>query len=977
MKSIRNLILLALCFFALLTSIDAQISVHGSIKDSTGETLVGANVIVKGTSQGVITNVDGEYNLTNVPEDATLLFTYIGFKSAEEPVNGRHEINVVLEDELNTLAEMVVVGYGSLSKKEISSSVVQVDKSSFNLGAMNNAMELISGKVSGLNINTTAAANPNSSSALQIRGATSISASNNPLIVIDGVAGGDIRNLAPQDIESMTVLKDAGSAAIYGTRGANGVILITTKKGNGEVGTVHITYDSYGALNVAKEAPEVLSADEFRRSRRGADYGASTNWYDEITRKVAYDMNQYISIDGMGKSGWYTLSLNYKEANGLDIVSKRREFGGRLAVEQKAILNKLTLGGSISVRRVNETWGDDGLFDTALSMNPTIPVKNDDGTYYQPLSPTGARNPVLELDEITNQGRRLYVLGSAEAKFNIINNDSQNLNTSVSYSLHYNDLKSDFYAPSTVAESFWNGYDGRASITYQKWYTNRVEWLGNYSLSIDDHSIKAMVGYTYERSNWEQIFEQNNDFAYDKMLYHGIGTGQYLGEGKAEMYAGASESTLVGFFGRVNYSLRDMFFFSASLRHEGCTKFGKDSKWGNFPAISAAFDAANLLNMNDIINSLKVRASYGVTGRSDFDAYQSLATYSSNGKYYIDGEWVTGYAPSVNANPELAWEKSTAANYGIDFELWHRVRGSVEYFDRRSKDLLYNYTAPQPPFVYSTILVNVGTTKNNGFEATIEGDILDRGKDVQWYSNVCYSYGKTKLTELSNDIYQASYIELYQKAGVGTSEYYFRVEEGGTIGQFYGYKYAGVDNEGNMLIYTDKGEKVPTAQADATYKRYIGNGAPKHFLSWNNTLTYKNFDLSLNFKGAFGFDIFNQRKYNMGLIGCGSDNVLRSAYIDDKEVKTGGGIISSYFLEKGDYFKFENATLGYNLIPQNRNIVDKLRIYFSVKNIFTLTSYEGNDPSIVPTTGITPGVDNATAYPQATQFTLGATLRFK
>ncbi len=977
MKSILKLSFLALGLLLSVSAAMAQTDVHGTIRDSAGEVLVGANVIVKGTNQGVITNTDGVYRLANVPSDAVLLFTYVGFQTVEESVNGRTEINVVLEDDAWELAEMVVVGYGSLNKKEISSSIVQIDKEKFNSGAMNNAMELIAGKVAGLNVSTTAAANPNSSSDLQVRGATSITASNSPLVVIDGVPGGDIRNIAPQDIETLTVLKDAGSAAIYGTRGANGVILVTTKKGHGDVGTVHVTYDSYAALNVAKSAPEVLSADEFRRSRRGADYGASTDWYDEITRPVAYDINQYLSIDGMGKGGWYSASFNYKEANGLDIVSKRREFGGRFAVEQKVMKNRLTLNGSLSARRVNETWGDDGLFDTALSMNPTMPVKNDDGTYYQPTSPTGARNPVAELEQITNQGKRLYVLGSAEAKFNIINTDRHNLNTQVGYSLHYNDLKSDFYAPSTVAESYWNGYAGRASLTYQKWYTNRFEWLGNYSLSIDDNDIKVMLGYTYEKSNWEQMFEQNNDFAYDKLSYHGIGTGLYLGEGKASMYAGASESSLVGFFGRVNYNLRNMLFVSASLRHEGSTKFGKNNKWGNFPALSGAFDMADLINHNDVINSLKVRASYGVTGRSDFDAYRSLATYSASGSYFVDGQWITGYAPSVNANPDLAWEKSIAANYGVDFELWHRVRGSVEFFDRRSEDLLYNYTAPQPPFVYSTILVNVGTTRNTGIEISLDADVLPQHMALQWNTNIGWSYGQTKLTKLSDDVYQASYIELYQKAGVGTSEYYFRVEEGSKVGQFYGYEYAGVDSDGNMLVRTNDGGAVQVSQADAQYKRYIGNGAPKHFLSWNNTLRYKNFDLGLNFRSALGFDIFNTRKYNMGLVGSGSDNVLRSAYLDDNNLNSGGGVISSYFLESGNYFKLDNATLGYNIVPENREVVDNLRIYFSAKNIFTLTKYTGNDPSIVPTTGITPGVDNAAAYPQATQLTLGLTLRLK
>ena len=353
--------------------------------------------------------------------------------------------------------------------------------------------------------------------------------------------------------------------------------------------------------------------------------------------------------------------------------------------------------------------------------------------------------------------------------------------------------------------------------------------------------------------------------------------------------------------------------------------------------------------------------------------YQSLSTYSTRHQYFIDGEWVVGYAPSSNANPILSWEKSESYNIGVDFNLWNRLRGSVEYYIRRSPDLLYQYTAPQPPYVHPSILVNVGTTTNRGVEVSLNGDILS-GKAVNWNMGVNYAYGRTYLTKLSSDIYKAAYLDLYLKPGVGTSEYFFRVEEGGEIGQFYGYEYAGTDEQGNMLVFDNEGKAQPVGSADATWKRNIGNGAPKHTLSWSNQLSWKGFDLSILFTGAFDYDIFNMRKYGMGLQGCGTDNVLRTAYTKDKDVKTGGGVISSYFLEDGSYIKLDNITFGYNWDWKDK-VVDGLRLYVTAKNVATFTGYSGNDPSIVAVNGITPGVDTSSAYPTATQFCLGVTLK--
>ena len=972
--SCRLLSLVAAMLLAL--TISAQSTIKGHVKDDTGEGIIGASIVVKGTQGGTVTDFDGNFSLQCQP-GATLVISYIGFTPQE--VKAKDGLDITLREDVAQLNEVVVVGYGSMAKKEISSSVVQVSKEQFNQGAASDPMALIAGKVTGLNVAATSDADPNAMTDIQVRGAGSLIASNGPLVVIDGIAGGDLRNIATQDVESITVLKDAGSAAIYGTRGANGVILVTTKKGSGTQGVTNITYDSYVGMNFAKGKPEILSTDEFRRSRRGQDYGADTNWWDEITRKSSYTLNQYLSIDSSTKNGYFGASVNYKSGNGLDIVSKREEYGARFVGEQRVLGGYVQLNTSLSYRKVKEDWGNSGLFDTALTMNPTIPVKNPDGTYYQPTSPSGIHNPVNDLKNNVNNGDRNYVLGNFDVKLNILQTEKHVLNTSLSYALQYNDLKSNYYTPTTSSASYWDGYAGSANIKNERWRTNRIEWLGNYTLTLRRHQLRAVIGYSWERSNYETDYQENAGFVYDTLSYWGIGNGTYLKDGKANMYAGTTESTLIGFFGRLNYNFNDMLYVAASLRHEGSTKFGVNKKWGTFPSVSLAWEAIETPWLKEKLNmfqSLKPRISYGVTGRSDFSPYQSMPTYGAYGQYFINGQWINGYAPTLNANPDLAWEKSTAFNIGLDFvTLKGRLRGSIEYFDRRSKDLLYNYKAPQPPFIYSTILVNVGTTKNTGVEVSLDYDAI-KNKNFQWTTGINWSTGSTELSKLSGDSYQMSWLDLYQKPGLGTSEYFFRVEEGGKMGQFYGYEHAGLDENGLLMVYDNDGVARPASQADPSWKREIGNGAPKHFLSWSNTLRYKNWDMSLLFRGAFGHKIFNMRKYGMGLQGCGTDNVLRTAYTDYADVKSGGSIISSYFLENGNYFKLDNVTLGYSFTPRNRKLLESVRVYLSAKNLFTLTAYEGNDPSVVQSNGITPGVDTNSAYPQATNVTLGVTVRF-
>ncbi len=952
------------------------VSISGKVTDSSGSPLPGVTIVVKGTTIGTISNPDGDYALANVPSDGVLVFSFVGMKEQEISASQGPNINVVMEEGSIGIEEVIAVGYGSLSKKEISSSIVNVDKEDFQKGAVSDPMELLVGRVAGLNIDESSAS-PHSTSSFQIRGATSITAGNEPLIVIDGVAGGNMSNLATQDIESITVLKDGASAAIYGTRGANGVILITTKQGaEGGIGTFNVNYESYFAVNRMHDLPETLGYEEYIERDRGVNYGYHDDWLGELKRDFSYDNNQYVSVTGSTVKSKYSISLNYVDKKGLDIANAEKQYGSRMAFSQKTLNDLLEINSTLSVTGIDADTGSNGIAGT-VTMNPTMPIRNEDGTYYHPTTSTGATNAVENAKDVTDGNNRIYVLGTVGAKLQIINNEKQTLSTSANYTIDFNNNKSYYYLPSTHATSEWNGYAGRAELSHSRYWLKQFEWTLNYALNTGDHSLRAVAGYSYVEDFSENMSMTNYDFPIDQFLYHDIGSGSYLSSGEADMSSGKQSSRLVALFGRINYSWSDLLTATASLRHEGSSRFGENKKWGNFPAVSAAWEIANMPfmeNINDKVTSLRLRASYGVTGRRAGSNYQSIQTYRSRSQYFIDGEWVLGFAPSKNANPNLQWELGVSTDIGIDFDIFNRLRGSVEYFDRRSEDLLYTYTAPQPPFLYPSILVNLGSTKNTGFEASLEFDLI-RKNNVSWRMSGTYSSGTTVLTKLSNDVYQASYLDLYQRGGLGTSEYYFRIEEGGKIGQIYGYKHAGIDENGELLVYNKDGEAIPKTAADNSDKQYIGNTAPKHFFSWNNSVRVKNWDLSVTCRGAAGMQMWNGQLFGIGLKGSTAQNVLRSAYTKYDHINSDGAILSSFFLENGAWFKVDRVTLGYNVPFANQTYIKSMYWYLSANNLHTFTSFSGVDPSTVSSIGLTPGIAGTTAL-SVTQFTIGASIKF-
>lgn len=949
--------------------------VKGVVVDKSGEPVIGANVVVKGTTNGSITDLDGNFSISDVPANAVLEISYIGYKTQTVEVKGQSSIQVTLLEDSETLDEVVVVGYGSSVKKDLTTAVTSVKSKDFLQGAVNDAMQMVDGKVAGVTVNSAAAADPNSSSSIQVRGASSLKAGNSPLIVIDGMPGGDLRNLAQQDIESITVLKDGSAAAIYGSRGANGVILVTTKQG--KAGKTTITYDGYVEHDFVASQPEVLDAESYLEHVTGAtDYGYRTNWYDELINKNNIGHNHNVSISGGSETTIFRLSTNYKEKEGLDISSDRTEYGLRGNFKHTTLEGLLEVGGNFSYRVADEKYTDYSSFKQAVQLNPTFNVDEMDAFRGADYS----YNPVKNLTERDNGAKQTYSTIDLNIKLNIL----KNLNTEVKLGRQGHAKKQQDYKFSTHRECINNDYKGRAYIKQEDWTDWTFEWLGNYSFAIDKHDFKIMAGYSYQQFDYESFDVDNRNFPSDAFQTNNIGAGDYMRavSGRLGMSSNKTQEKTIAFLGRVNYNYNDLFLFTGSLRQEGNTKFGDDHKWGLFPAASAAFRLSKLpvFENSGLVDDLKVRFSYGVTGRSGFDKYISLAKYTGYGQYWSDtyNTWIKGYGPGNNPNKDLAWEKQVSYNLGFDYTLFDsRLSGSLDLFIREGRDVIGDYNVPLPPYLHSSIVANVGTTTSKGFEFQGNWDAY-QGKDFSYSTNLTLSYTTSKLKSFSNEKYQLGYIEGDGFPSPGNPGSAQRLEDGKAIGSFYGFRYAGVDDNGNILIWAggeEGGETKLGSDGNEKDKVYLdGTGVPKWELAWGNTFTYKNFDFSFFFRGRFRYKIMNQYEMYYGLQVIAGDNKLTSAYDENAHIK-GSKIICDYFLQNGNYLRLDNITVGWTPKLKTKWI-SNLRVYGTLKNVLTLTKYTGVDPTTVTTTGLWPGIGGLEVYPTARNLTFGVQISY-
>ena len=964
--------------------------VRGVISDAFGP-IPGASLVERGTSNGTATGPNGDYVLRVSGPRAVIEISCIGYQTLTY-VASELPSSLTLQEDAELISESVVVGYGSLSKKEVSSSIVSVSADDFNKAPSGDPMQLLVGKVAGLNIDVSANGN---SSSYQIRGATSITGSNSPLVVIDGIIGGDPSDVATQDIESISVLKDGASAAIYGTRGANGVILVTTRKGAGDAGRVRVTYDSYIAVSALHKNPEVYNLQEWRELNQKmnlgkTDYGGNVDkayWNALRNDKPNYDHNQHISLAGSTAKSSYNLSLNYTDRNQLYKNNNSQSYSARFQMSQK-MLNDFIETSTVANIRANVTPnGNSGSLAGAIFMNPTIPVYDETGEtgsltgYYWPTNTQSSTNSVENNQLPTNKSHSTSITFQQDVKLNLIKTEKHLLTTNANASFRYNSNYNHSYTPSVMQRmAMWSTFDSEASLSSRNSLSKSFEWLINYNFATRDHSLKAVAGYSYTDNSSESMSMTNRNFQYDQFLWYSIGDGTALTDGQADMNSSKSFNKIAGVFGRVTYSWKNLLTATASLRYEGSSQFGENKKYGYFPAISAAWTISNMPFMQGArswMDELRLRVSYGVTGRNAGSDYESLSTYTSKGtNYYMDGAWVPGYALNKNANPNLGWETAVVYNYGIDFEfLNRRLTGSIEYFDRRSENLLYTYDAPQPPYVYDRIKLNLGSTQNRGVELSVNWrDNI--GKDWRYSIGGTYSYSDAFLRELGNDLFSASYVDLYESGGLGSSEYYFRLEKGTRIGSLRGFEYAGYNEDGQILHYKKDGSTASkTGQLDDD-KLIIGNTLPKHSFSLNITVNYKDWDLTINGRGLAGMDIWNGQLQSYGYPGVTSDNLLKSAYEKYPYLTADNGYINSFFLEKGDWFKIEKVSLGRNFkIKQNKLNLERIYVYLAATNLLTLTKFTGVDPSTVSSIGLTPGMAGSTVL-YTSKFTLGVTAQF-
>jgi TonB-linked SusC/RagA family outer membrane protein len=960
-----------------------QQTITGVVTNAVNNTPVaGASVVIKGTSTGVTTDEEGRFSIAAKPGDR-LVISYLGMKTVEVTVGASTNISVQLRDDAQSLDQVVVVGYGTQKRKSITSAVTTVKSTNFNPGGTRSPLDLIQGKVAGLNVTRTAGNNPNSGASIQLRGVTSLTGTRTPLIVIDGIPGGNLDLLQQDDIESFDILKDGSAAAIYGTRGNAGVILVTTKKGKS--GAPRYDFSTYVQREYVDRKPDYLTASDFRKLiadgvvQPSQDFGASTDLYDELIDKN--NLSQYYNFAASGGTAQtnYRASIYYNDANGIAKQNGREQFGGRVNVNQRGLDDRLTLTMNIAANfnKANLLGGGGGDFEQAIQRNPTAPIYNADGTFFETQG-FNNYNPLSRLAYRISERNQQTFSGDAMLSLKLFK--GLTASTFVSYVRdNYNDrnYRSTRDWDQRPASSYQGmAYASKSNLLY---WSKTLETTVNYTKQIgEQHNITALAGYSYQYETTESFSVNNNGFTTDGFLDWNLGAGsaiQNLSLPRPGMGSSKSDNTLVAFFGRVNYSFADRYFLQAIVRREGSSRFGANHKWGNFPAVSVGWvlSEESFLQQADFIDQLKLRVGYGVTGNQGIPNYQSIVTLGTGGVYPQDGVYYQTYGPVRNPNPNLRWEQKAELNFGLDFAvLNNRLSGSVDVYNRTTKDLLYNYNAQQPPFVRDQLYTNVGSIRNSGVELQITA-IPVQNKNFQWAVDFAGNTQKNKLTRLSNDVFKANWLEFYGLPSPGALGNAFRLEEGGAVGNFYGKRFAGFTEDGKWLFYKKDGSKGTASQMTNEDLTIIGNGVPKLQLALNNRFSYKNFDLTIFFRGKFMFDILNTKELYFGNKQWLPNNLLKSAVTKHNQLNDAPQY-SDYYLEKGDFVKLDNLTIGYNF-NLNTKYIRNMRLYATGRNLATFTGYSGIDPELQDT-GFETGVDGRGFYPRTKSIAIGLNVGF-
>lgn len=986
-RSLGGYLLRIVCCLLLTTaalSLQAQTrnQVSGRVTDAAGEPLVGATVVVVGTTTGTTTDIDGNYAI-NAPAAGQLKFSYIGYAEQTVEIGTQSVINITLQDDSQVLKDVVVIGYGTMEKKSVTSSITSIKGDDLTAGMGGSTIAtVLQGKVPGLTIS--GSSSPNSSNGFQLRGVASINASQSPLVVIDGIPGGDMRALIQEDIESIDVLKDASAGAIYGTRAAGGVILITTKRA--KQGRVSVNYTGEFSIESIRKYPDLLSSSEYVEYGLGEDYGSDTDWFKELTNELPFSQRHTVSLSGGTEAAQVYTSFMAQDQKGIVIGDNRKDYSGRINARFNLFDGLVEVRANAQFREAErDNRNSSGIFKMAFGLNPTIPL-------YDPENPSDYNvvgngisgtsfNPVADIMLRTKNGKDQWLLADATVKINLM----KGLSLQGTVGIDKRQYQEYTYVSHDHKESIDNSRRGGASHKFSKDNRVSVEAYANYHRTFaEDHTLDVVAGYSFWQAGGESFSMSNYDFPVDGVGPWDMGVGSYLTDGRASMDSSKDpRERLLSLFGRANYSYKDRYMATVSFRREGSSKFGPNNRWGNFWAVSGGWRLSNEAFMRDIrwIDDLKIRLGYGVTGNNGFGNGYTTRMYTANDMWPTNGIWQPGYGSVRNINPDLKWEEKSELNVGFDFALFdNRLWGKFDLYYRQVNDMLYNVNAPMPPMVHDTVMKNIGSLENRGWEFELGGDIV-RSKNFRYTSSVRLSHNKTRINRLGDDGFFLDEVTFPSPGNPGTA---VRLQNGLELGQFFIYKYAGLDENGKWLIYDKNNEIVPaidgsTSNLIAENKHFVGNAIPKVILSWDHTFKYKNWDLSVYLRSWLDYDVFSQVNMYYGLSNDSQLNVLKSAYTRNRNIKD-EKILCDYWLDDGSFLKIDAINLGYTLdLRKWTRYIQSAKLYLTIRDLAVFTNYNGLNPEI-DINGLYPGFeyvnDTASMYPQTTRFTLGVQITF-
>lgn len=981
-------------------------TVSGQVVDSNGESIIGANIVEKGTANGTITDMDGKFSLKTAP-NATLVISYIGYKTIEMKASEvKAGQTITLQENAEMMDEVVVIGYGTQRKGDVTSAVASVKAEDFTVGKITDAAELVKGKIAGLSV-TNSSGDPTATSSIMLRGINTVSGNTNPLILVDGIEG-DLTTVAPENIASIDVLKDASAAAIYGTRGANGVILITTKTGRRDQ-KADITYSGYVSFSKWTDTPEFMDTHDIIYGRTAYTYeGYDTDWLKAISRKAGFKHNHSLSMNGGTKTSTYSANVVYSNDEAIMRKSDNENLKMQLDFTQYAWNDKLKFNFNALISRQKYSLNNNTYaYRQAIIRNPSEPIYNEDGTYYENFNRLNYINPVEIQNEYEGDTRvRFYQMTG-----NVTVEPIKGWQTNVMLSLNESaSVSQSFTYPDYYTLAKEDNYNGSASKSEGNYRSQTLEITSRYNHTWGEHRFEGLVGYSYLYNKYDGFSASNGNFPSVAYLYNNLGLGTLLTEEDrhAGMGSDAYDDTLVGFFARVSYGYANRYNALLSIRHEGSSKFGANNRWATFPSVSLGWTISNepfMEKTRSWLNNLKLRIGYGVTGITPTSSYRAQYLYDIAPYGDIQdqsGNWIQTLEVIQNPNKDLKWETTREWNFGLDWSvLDERLSGSIDVYHRKTSDLMYSYSVPVPPNLYNTTLANVGDMRNVGVEVMVTG-VPVRTKDFEWSTTLTLSHNKNKLLKLSNALFETD--DFHELGGLGEpiSVPTHYMEVGHSLGEFWGLKYVGVSENGTPIVQVSDGNGGWTnALFDTSLnvmenRQRLGSGMPKVYMGWGHTFQYKGIDLSLQFTGQFGYKILNAWRcyYENNSIAY---NRLKTAYdlrpainLDGTPVldadgnqkmvrlsNTAAQYFSSDHLENGDFLKLSNITLGYTLPLKGKikDYINNLRIYASASNVFCITGYSGLDPE-VDNAFQTPGIDYQDKYPTTRSYTVGLTLNF-